>query len=101
MDFKETGWDGADWILDQDRDQWQAPVNMVLNLWVPQKAGNSLTTCASGSFSRRTLLHAVSNNDKSDKQGTDINDGYSEEAHHVTNITPQFDKGKRAQAADR
>jgi len=26
------------------RDQWQALVNMVVNLWVPQKAGNLLTS---------------------------------------------------------
>jgi hypothetical protein len=36
MDLKETGWDGMDWIdLAQDRAQWKAPVNMVMNLWVP------------------------------------------------------------------
>jgi hypothetical protein len=35
MDLKETGEGGADWIhLAQDRDQWQAVVNMVMNLWV-------------------------------------------------------------------
>jgi hypothetical protein len=33
MDFMRKGWVGMDWIhLVQDRDQWQALVNMVINL---------------------------------------------------------------------
>jgi hypothetical protein len=36
MDLREIGWDGMDWInVAQDRDQWRALVNMVMNLWVP------------------------------------------------------------------
>jgi hypothetical protein len=36
MDLAEIGWDGRDWIkLAQDRDQWRALVNTVMNLWVP------------------------------------------------------------------
>jgi hypothetical protein len=36
IDLKETGWDGVDWIdLAQDRDQWRALVNTVMNLRVP------------------------------------------------------------------
>ena len=35
---------GKDWVeLAQDRDGWQALVNEVMNLWVPQNAGNFLT----------------------------------------------------------
>jgi hypothetical protein len=36
MDLREIGWDGVDWIdLAQDRDQWRALVNMVMNLRGP------------------------------------------------------------------
>jgi hypothetical protein len=36
MDLREIGWDGMDWIdLAQDRDQWMALVNTVMNLRVP------------------------------------------------------------------
>jgi hypothetical protein len=36
MDLREIGWDGVDWIdLAQDRDQWRALVNTVMNRRVP------------------------------------------------------------------
>jgi hypothetical protein len=35
-------------------------VNTVINLRVPQHAGNFLTSCKPVSFSRRTVLHGVS-----------------------------------------
>jgi hypothetical protein len=36
MDLREIGWDGMDWIdVAQDRDQWKALVNTVMNLRVP------------------------------------------------------------------
>jgi hypothetical protein len=36
MDLREIGWDGIDWIdLAQDRDQWKALVNTVMNHRVP------------------------------------------------------------------
>jgi hypothetical protein len=35
-DLREKGWDGMDWIeLAQDRDQWRALVNTVMNLRIP------------------------------------------------------------------
>jgi hypothetical protein len=44
MDLSETGWSGMDWNeLTQDRDQWRALVNTVMNLQVPQNAGKFLT----------------------------------------------------------
>jgi hypothetical protein len=36
IDLREIGWDGMDWIeLAQDRGQWRALVNTVMNLRVP------------------------------------------------------------------
>jgi hypothetical protein len=36
MDLREIGWDGMDWIdVAQDRVEWRALVNTVMNLRVP------------------------------------------------------------------
>jgi len=36
MDLREIGWEGVEWMhLAQDRDQLQAVVNTVMNLWFP------------------------------------------------------------------
>jgi hypothetical protein len=45
MDLREIGWSGMDWIdLAQDRDQWRALVNMVMNLRVPLNVGKFLSS---------------------------------------------------------
>jgi len=60
MYLQEVGCGGMDWIeLAQDWYRWWALVNVVMNLQVPQIAGNFLTSCKLVSFSR-TLLHGVS-----------------------------------------
>jgi hypothetical protein len=36
MDLREIGWEVVDWIdLAQDRDQWRALLNRVMNLQIP------------------------------------------------------------------
>jgi len=36
VDLKETGWEGVEWIhLAQERNQWRAVVNTVMNLRFP------------------------------------------------------------------
>jgi hypothetical protein len=43
MDLREVWWEGVNWMdLAQDRDQWRAVVNTVMNLLVPLKACNFL-----------------------------------------------------------
>jgi hypothetical protein len=45
MDLGEVEWEGVDWInLGQDRNQWQVLENVVIELQVPKKVGNFLTS---------------------------------------------------------
>jgi hypothetical protein len=66
MDLREIGWEGVDWIhLDKDRNQWRALVNAVMNLRVPYKAGNFLTsgvTISTCTFSYFSLCLTVITN---------------------------------------
>jgi hypothetical protein len=61
MNIQEVGLEGMDWIkLAQDRDSCQALVNPIMNLRVPQNAGDFLTRRKPVSLSRMTLLHEAS-----------------------------------------
>jgi hypothetical protein len=47
-----------DWInLAQDREQWRALLNVLMNLQVPLNAWKFLRSCTNGGFSRRLHLH--------------------------------------------
>jgi hypothetical protein len=57
MDLREIGWDSMDWTdVAQDRDQWRALVNTVMNFRVPKNAGNFLSSYTIGTFSRKAQL---------------------------------------------
>jgi hypothetical protein len=45
MDLKKTESEGVDWIvLTWDRNSWRDFVNTVMNIRIPQKTGNFLTS---------------------------------------------------------
>jgi hypothetical protein len=56
---REIEWGGMDWIDPaEDRDQWRALVNTVMNLRIPYNVGEFLSSCTTGGF-LRTLLYGV------------------------------------------
>jgi len=53
-------WEGVELMhLAQDRDQWRAAANTLMNRLVPQKAENFFTSSVNVSFSRMTVLYGV------------------------------------------
>ena len=61
MVLREVGCVGMDYIdLAQGRDRWQAIVKAVMNIRVPQNAGNLLSSLGRFSFIGRSLLRGVS-----------------------------------------
>jgi hypothetical protein len=61
MDLVEVGLGDVDWSgLAQDRDEWRALVNSVLNLWVPENAGKLSSIQRTRDFSSSAQLHVVS-----------------------------------------
>jgi hypothetical protein len=60
MGLAERGWYGVDRIGPaQDRNKWGDLLNVVLNLWVPENAGNLPSDCMAGGLSSCSQLYRV------------------------------------------
>jgi hypothetical protein len=60
MQLGEMGWGGVDWIgVAQNMDKWKALVNAVMNLQVPQNAGNLSSSYTTGGLSSCAQFNKV------------------------------------------
>jgi hypothetical protein len=56
--YGEIEWGGMDWTcLAQDRDQWRAFMDAVMNLRAPYNAGRFLSSSTTGGLSSSAFLH--------------------------------------------
>jgi len=61
MDLRDGGWESVEWIhLTQDRDKWWTFRSTVMNIRLPLKAVNFLSSWMTSSFSGSTVLNEIS-----------------------------------------
>jgi hypothetical protein len=61
MDLRDIGLGCVDWIdVVQDRNQWKALVNTVMNLRAPKNITTFLSSCTTCGFSKSAHLRGVS-----------------------------------------
>jgi len=63
MDVEGLGWYGVEGMnVAHGRDKWRAVLIEEVNVWVTQNSGNFWANCGIIEFSRRALLHVLSQN---------------------------------------
>jgi hypothetical protein len=60
MDLRVLVWGGVEWVdPSQDRDQWRALMNTVMNVRVPLSFEKFLSNCTTSGLCMRAHLHDV------------------------------------------